>query len=140
MIPVHAVTGYLAGHGWPEAEATMVGIRGTGRVLWLVRGETAEDAGDSLIGDWLDEAQAQAEEVGADVGVLVTGRRDYGTARVATWWAHLDVQTVARIMRAGMVVPDTVAQHPMPMYLSMAVVLLRAAGLGTPLATVAVTP
>ncbi|WP_160051448.1 hypothetical protein [Nocardiopsis sp. FR26] len=130
-----ALAAYLEGHGWPDATAAMTGITGTGRVLWYAPGaRTAEDAGDSLVGDWLDETQALAEDARAALGVLVTARRDFGPARIASWWAWLDVEALARLMRADLPVPDVVAQAPMPMHLSTATVLLRAAGLGTPLA------
>ncbi|WP_435107818.1 hypothetical protein [Nocardiopsis synnemataformans] len=134
MIPEDAVTQYLITHGWPDAEATMVGIRGTGRVLWRCPGSaTAERSGDGLIGDWLDEVQDAADLAGAALGVLVTPREDYGPARVASWWAHLDVQALARVVAAGMDVPDVVQEAPVRMHLSTAVVLLRSAGLGAPL-------
>ncbi|WP_435109417.1 hypothetical protein [Nocardiopsis synnemataformans] len=135
MIPEDAVTDYLQGHGWPDAEATMVGIRGTGRVLWRCPGSaTAEYSGDGLVGDWLDEVQDAADLAGAALGVLVTPREDYGAARVASWWAHVDVSALARLMSAGVDVPEVAQAAPVRMHLSTAVVLLRAAGLGAPLA------
>ncbi|MFF8768518.1 hypothetical protein ACF07Q_28720 [Nocardiopsis dassonvillei] len=134
MIPEDAVADYLSTHGWPDAEATMTGIRGTGRVLWHCPGPaTAERSGDGLIGDWLDEVQDAADLAGAALGVLVTPREDYGAARVASWWAHLDVPGLARLMSAGMPVPDVAQAAPVRMHLSTATVLLRAAGLGVPL-------
>lgn len=140
MIPEHAVTEYLQGHGWPDAESTLAGISGTPGIAWVVQGRPAEHAGDSLVGDWLEDTEAARERSGAALGVLVTRRADYGTARVASWWAHVDVATLARMVRAGVTVPDTVQLAPMRMHLSLAVHLIRTAGYGAPLSTVAVGP
>ncbi|MFE3461337.1 hypothetical protein ACFXKD_27650 [Nocardiopsis aegyptia] len=140
MTAAITLAAHLQGHGWPAAEATMRGIIGTGRVLWRTPGPyIAEQVGDSLIGDWLDETQDDADRAGAAVGVLVTLRQDYGPGRVASWWAHLDVQSLARITHAGMDVPDVAQAAPVRMHVSTAVLLLRTAGLGDPLTTVAVT-
>ena len=134
MTPELAVTGYLADHGWPSAEATMNrGIDGTDRVLWVVAYRGAEHAGDDLLADWVDQARADAQARGRDLGVLVTPRADYGPARVASWWAHVDVDALSRAMRGRLALPDDVAAGTVRMHLSTAVLLVRAAGYGTPL-------
>ena len=134
MNPELAVTGYLADHGFPSAEATMAGVLGTGAVLWNVAALSAEDAGDSLVTDWIEETRRAADRRrGANLGVLVTPRADYGPARVASWWAHLDISALSRAMRGALALPDDVAAGTVRMHLSMAVLLVRAAGYGTPL-------
>lgn len=136
-----ALAAHLAAHGWPDAEATLAGIRGTGRVLWYVPGDrTAEHAGDGLVGDWLDEAQTLAADVHADIGVLVTRRESYGRARLTSWWAWLDIAALSRIVRADLAVPEVITAGPVAMHLSTAIVLLRVAGLGEPLAPAGVAP
>lgn len=134
MTPELAVTAYLQDHGFPSAEATMHrGISGTGRLYWHVTDRAAEHVSDSLISDWLSEAYVLSVEARADLGILVTPRDAYGTARVASWWAHVDVRTLSRAMRGALVLPDTVSSEPFRMHLSTAVLLTRAAGYGTPL-------
>ena len=133
MIPEQAVTNYLQGHGFPSAESTMRGISGTGRVLWVVAYREAEHAGDALLADWIDQNRIDAQNRNADLGVLVTPRADYGPGRVASWWAHLPVDALARAMRGALVLPDEVSAGPVRMHLSTAVLLTRAAGYGTPI-------
>lgn len=133
MIPEQAVTNYLTDHGFPSAESTMCGIVGTGRVLWVVAYREAEHAGDDLLADWVDQNRIDAQTRNADLGVLVTPRADYGTNRVASWWAHLDIGALARVARGALDLPAEVAAGPVRMHLSTAVLLTRAAGYGTPL-------
>lgn len=133
MIPAHAVVGYLQEHGFPDADAAMTGITGTGRVLWVAATRSAEHAGPSLVSDWIEQARTDAARRGADLGVLVTPHDDYGAARVASWWAHADVGTLARVMRGRLALPTEVSSGVAQMYLSTAVLLARAAGYGTPL-------
>lgn len=133
MIAELAATQYLAGHGFPEAESTLSGITGTGRILWDVTSLSAEDAGDTLLTDWIEDTRRAATRRGAALGVLVTPRQDYGTNRVASWWAHVDVSALTRAMRGALVLPDDVSAEPVRMNLSTAVLLTRAAGYGAPL-------
>lgn len=133
MIPEHAVTAYLADHGFPDAESTLSGIVGTGRVLWVVGYREAEHAGDDLLADWVDQTRVDAGDRNDDLGILVTARADYGTNRVASWWAHVDVAALSRAMRGALVLPDDVSAGTVRMHLSTAVLLVRAAGYGTPL-------
>ena len=133
MIPEQAVTNYLQGHGFPSAESTMKGITGTGRIWWDVTSLSAEHAGDTLLTDWIEDTRRAARRRGAALGVLVTPRADYGTGRVASWWAHLPVDALARAMRGALALPDEVSAGPVRMHLSTAVLLTRAAGYGTPL-------
>ena len=102
MIAEHAVTGHLAEPGFPEAESTLSGIVGTGRVLWVVGYREAEHAGDALLADWVDQVRVDASDRNADLGVLVTARADYGPARVASWWAHVDISALSRAMRGAL--------------------------------------
>lgn len=133
MIAEHAVTGYLQQHGFPSAESTLAGITGTGRILWDVTSLSAEHAGDTLLTDWIEDTRRAATRHGAALGVLVTPRADYGTSRVASWWAHLDISALSRAMRGALDLPAEVSSGPVRMYLSTAVLLARAAGHGTPL-------
>lgn len=133
MIAEHAVTGYLAEHGFPSAESTLSGIEGTGRVYWRVVPYNAESIADHLLADWLEEARKDAQARGGSLGILVTPRADYGTNRVASWWAHVDVAALAGAMRGRLALPDDVAAGVCRMHLSTAALLVRAAGYGTPL-------
>lgn len=133
MTPPDAVAGYLAGHGWPRAEYTMRGITGTGRILWDASPLAAEHAGDTLIADWVEDTRRSARRRGAFIGVLVTPQKDYGTNRVASWWAHVDIGALAHVMRGALDLPAEAASGPVRMHLSTAAVLLRSAGLGAPL-------
>lgn len=133
MTPELAVTAYLSDHGFPSAESTLSGVVGTGRVFWDVTTLSAEHAGDTLLADWIEDTRKAATRRGADLGVLVTPRADYGTARVASWWAHVDISALSRAMRGALALPDDVAAGTVRMHLSTAVLLTRAAGYGTPL-------
>lgn len=133
MIAELAVTAYLSDHGFPSAESTLSGIVGTGRVLWEVTSFSAEHAGDTLLTDWIEDTRRSAARRGADLGVLITPRADYGTSRVASWWAHVDISALAGAMRGALALPEDVAAGTVRMHLSTAVLLTRAAGYGTPL-------
>ncbi|MFE9642385.1 hypothetical protein ACFYOC_25515 [Nocardiopsis alba] len=135
MIPAHAVVGYLQTHGYPNADAAMTGITGTGRTYWSVTSRSAEHAGDDLLADWIEDTRRAAVRRQAALGVLVTPRADYGTGRVASWWAHLDMGTLARTVRGRLALPVEVSSGTARMSLSMAALLTRAAGHGTPLRT-----
>lgn len=138
-----AVVRYLQTHGWPYAERRALAgaqdlgdVTGTPGLAWEVKGgRAAEQASDGLLSDWLAETEVERTHAGADIGVLVTKRSGYGPARAASWWAHLDVRQLARLTQGDAAdMPDTAAAAPVRMHLSTAVLLLRAAGYGEPLA------
>ncbi|MEU0492594.1 hypothetical protein ABZ249_25485 [Nocardiopsis sp. NPDC006139] len=133
MTAERAVTTYLQEHGFPDAVDTLARITGTGPVHWQVADRDAEHAGDALVADWLEETRTAATTYRAHLGILVTPRADHGPARVASWWAHVDVGALARAMRGRLVLPEEVSAGMVRMHLSTAVLLARAAGYGAPL-------
>lgn len=103
-------------------------------ICWEIKGgNKAENAGDQLISDWLNETDTERINATAEIGVLVTKRPGYGTARVASWWAHMEIATAGRLMDVWKPVPFEVYTAPVRMHLSAAVTLLRHAGYGSPL-------
>lgn len=135
MPPPVAVASYLQAHGWPDARPTSAGVTGTGQILWAVASRPARPDEDELVRDWIAEADRAAAAAGAALGVLVLPRDGYPSARAASWWALLDIGQLARLTNTGLPLSlPEVASAPVRMHLSTAVVLLRSAGHGEPLA------
>lgn len=140
-----AVVKYLRTHGWPHAERRALtgaqdqgDITGTPGICWEVKGgKTAEQAGDGLIADWLDETETERRHAGADIGILITKRKGYSAIRAASWIAHLDLTTWYALTGARAPLPSSVSSQPVHLPLSTLVPLLHAAGYGTPTPEVA---
>lgn len=93
-----AVVKWLQRNGWPEARRLpLTGAldggdidlgRMAGAVLQIKAGRAAERASDNQVAAWVRQAEGQALNSGAQVGLLVTKRAGYGLERVEHWWAH----------------------------------------------------
>lgn len=91
------VVKYLIPNGFPYAERRALhgskdlgDITGTPGLVWEVKcGKAAETAGDALIEKWMAETEAERVNANADIGVLITKRKGYGSTRVGDWWAWL---------------------------------------------------
>ena len=140
-----AVTRYAQDNGFPDAErVALAGMldRGDvrlcrGVIVEVKSGEAAVTASDRLIGEWLDETEAERVNAGASVGILVTKRRAVGHARAGQWWAHVRMAELRVLgwapMAAGLTERQVIDRLAVRMTLADALTLLRAAGYGEPL-------
>lgn len=101
-----------------------------GVIVEVKAGKAAETASDGLIDSWLDEAEVERINAGADVGILVTKRKGVGAPNAGRWWAHLrlswllDLTDVRGAHLCGLL--------PVRMTLADALLTIRAAGYGDP--------
>lgn len=101
-----AVVKVLRERGWPAAErkaltgAVDLGdITGTPGITWQVKGgHMAEDASDTMIDQWLKEAQEQKSAAGTDLGLLVWKRKMVGAANAHRWWAAIRASDLAELL------------------------------------------
>jgi hypothetical protein len=134
-----AVVRYLREHGWPGAErralagaADLGDITGCPGLVWEIKGgKKAETASDSLIRCWLADAERERMADGADLGILVTKRKNYGPERAGSWWVHVDLVTWMALSRGRIPLAQPLFSSPIRMHLSTLLPLLHAAGYGT---------
>lgn len=108
-----AVVKVLAGF-WPDVKreplrgARDQGDIRTGPVIWEIKGgkaargaTTTGSAGPALLEAWMEQTRVEKLRAGGDVGVLVTARAGFGTARAERWWAYLRADEFALICGSG---------------------------------------
>jgi hypothetical protein len=143
-----SVVKVLQRNGFPYAERRSLkgakdqgDITGTPGVCWEVKGgNAARNASDLLVTAWLAETERERVNAGADVGVLVVARKGIGDANADHWWAILRLIAVVdlTIGNDDFVQPDTwsyMDAAPVRMHLADALLLLRGANYGEPVAS-----
>lgn len=135
-----AVASYYRVSGWPHAERTVrTGFDARGRAVadhgdvdgtpgWITQVKNVAHPGPGELRTWLAETEAQRLAAGADFGLLVVKRPRH--AHPATWWAHLRLRDLARLLDAdtGEIDPQAAIQAELQAVLP----LLRRAGYGSP--------
>lgn len=135
-----AVVRHLIANGFPGAERRRLrgrhdagDVTGTPGICWQVKGgDRARNASDNQVAAWLDAAETQRVNAGADIAVLVVQRAGVGPANAGRWWAVLHASDVAWLIHGTPYIGPG-ADAPVRMHLADAVTLLRAAGYGDPL-------
>lgn len=84
--------------------------------------------GEALLRTWLDQTETERSNAGADHAVLVVKRK--GTTDPSKWWTWLDPSTLYALIGSAAPPPFTSAAC---LPLGDVLLLLRAAGYGTPL-------
>lgn len=107
-----------------------------GVILEVKGGKAAEQASDADIAVWVAQAEAERTNAGAHVGILVTKRKGVGAPNAGRWNAFLTLGTIARLRDY----PPDIVHAPadtavVRMSLESALVQLRCAGYGDPLAS-----
>lgn len=101
------VARWLRDHGYPHAERTVrTGYRTTARTLAdagdidgcpglcvQCKSLRPADRAERAVEGWLAETEAQRQQTGADLGLLIVRR--WGTTDVGRWWAFLRLDTLA---------------------------------------------
>jgi hypothetical protein len=131
-----AVTRYAIEHGFPDAER--LALRGNqdhgdvrltaGLHVEVKGGKMADNASPTLISDWLEECDREAQNSGSFVFLCVK-RKGYGEQRVGVWRAVFRLKQLDEVYADGYAVGHAAVE----MNLLSALELLRARGFGEPL-------
>lgn len=130
-----ALVRWLRVNGWPGAERRALrgthdagDVTGTPCLAWEVKaGNQAQEPADGLLAAWMDEAETERLNAGADVAVLVLRRR--GKASPGDWWAYLTAAALAGLLTVG---GHCTSGHPVRLRLAALVDELHRAGYGDP--------
>lgn len=133
------VVSYLRVRGWPGAERTV-------RTGYHVQGRQHRDRGDidgtpglvwqvkncqvQHIEQWLADTDTQRQAAHADHGVLVVKRP--GHAHPARWPAYLPLRSWKALLGSSLTLPAGADTAPLALELQHLLVVLHAAGYGTP--------
>jgi hypothetical protein len=103
-----------------------------GVILEIKGGDMARRATDLDIERWLNETEIERANAGAEVGLLVVQRPHVGAINAHRWHVHARLGWIAEL---GPHMPLAVESHQIPVRLTLAdaLLMLRAAGWGTPL-------
>lgn len=138
----NAVAGRLRERGaFPDAEPRVLygindkgDITGTRGVVFQVKsGKAAEQASCNQIKQWLADAEAQRENAGGKLAVLVTKRAGCGAKRVGMWRAFVTMLTMQDLLTnsncwCGGVIPESLDNEAVEITFDAMITLLQAAG------------
>lgn len=96
-----ALVKFLRENGWPLAERRALtgtndqgDVTGTPLLAWEVKNHKSYK-----FPQWIDEANVEAENAGADYGILVVKPNGIGLSNQKHWWAILTLEAMTQLLR-----------------------------------------
>jgi hypothetical protein len=110
-----AVARFLQSAGIPAERKTLAGANDIGdlwsytsgivptpEIVWEVKaGNTAAEASDALIEQWVGEAERECRAARGNYPFLVRKRRHKGAGSINQWWVHTRFSTLGRLARVA---------------------------------------